>query len=250
MSDKKRSLFYPPIKWLVKTFYPKIRVEGVENLPAEPALIVGNHCKMNGPIACELYMPGKRYTWCAGEMMNLKEVPAYAYRDFWSRKPAYIRWFYRLLSYLIAPLAVLIFNNASTIGVYRDTRVMSTFRSSVSALCDGAKVIIFPECDEKKNHILYRFQEGFVDLARMYQRKTKRECLFVPMYIAPSLRKMYIGKPVRFDETQDIDQERKRICDYLTTEITNIALSLPRHTIIPYPNIPRKLYPKNIPDEV
>ena len=90
----KRRITYPLyrlIRALVWLFSPKMKVEGAENIPPEPVLIVGNHTQMNGPIACELYSPVKRYTWCAGEMMELKEVPAYAYRDFWSQKPKGIR---------------------------------------------------------------------------------------------------------------------------------------------------------------
>ena len=62
---------YRAVKALVRLCYPKMRVEGTEHLPQEPALIVGNHTQMNGPIACELYFPGLRYTWCAGQMMYL-----------------------------------------------------------------------------------------------------------------------------------------------------------------------------------
>ena len=33
-------------------------------------------------------------------------------------------------------------------------------------------------------------------------------------------------------------------------EITAMALSLPEHTVVPYANVPKKQYPKNIPLEV
>ena len=85
--EKKTTIPYKIIKGLVKLFYPRISVEGTENLPNEPLIVVANHTQMNGPIANELYFPGKKYIWCAGEMMQLKEVPTYAYQDFWSRKP-------------------------------------------------------------------------------------------------------------------------------------------------------------------
>lgn len=78
MQDKKTSILYKIIKRFVKVFYPKMQVEGVENLPDEPVIIVGNHCQMNCPIVGELYVPNKPYIWCAGEMMHLKDVPAYA----------------------------------------------------------------------------------------------------------------------------------------------------------------------------
>lgn len=243
MEKKKISPLYRFIKWCVRVCYPKMEVVGAENLPDEPTLIISNHAQMNGPIACELYFPGRRYTWCIGHMMHLKEVPAYAFEDFWSKKPRYIRWFYKLLSYIIAPLSVCIFNNADTIAVYKDTRIISTFRDTVNALSDGASVVIFPEHESEYNHIINDFQTRFVDIAKMYYRKSGRSLPFVPMYLAPSLRKMVIGRPIVINMDNPIEEERERICDYLKEEITRIALELPAHKVVPYSNIPKKNYP-------
>lgn len=248
MQEKKISPLYPPIKALVRCCYPPMELVGT--LPEEPAVIVANHTQMNGPIACELYLPGMHYTWCAGQMMHLKEVPGYAYQDFWSRKPRYLRWFYKLLSYLIAPLSVCIFNSANTIAVYRDSRIVSTFRDTVTRLEEGANIVIFPEHDEDYNHILCQFQDRFIDIARIYYRKTGKKLAFVPMYIAPSLKKMYPGTPVRFDPAVPFKEERRRICDTLMQEITDIACALPQHIVVPYRNIPKKEYPSNLPREV
>ncbi len=247
VEEKKPSALYRLIKWLIWVFYPKMEVVGAENLPREPAVIVGNHSQLHGPIACELYFPGDRYTWCAGEMMQLKEVPAYAFRDFWSSKPKPVRWFYKLLSYLIAPISVCVFNNARTIGVYHDSRVMSTFKQTVKALQSGSSVVIFPECYEPYNHIVYSFQESFVDVAKLYYKRTGEKLAFVPLYLAPKLHKMYIGKPVYFDPEAPIDRERHRICECLMDRITDMATALPLHTVVPYPNMPKKNYPTNIP---
>lgn len=250
MEKKKVSPLFKLVKGMLYLVYPRISIEGIENLPDEPCIIAANHCQMHGPIAGELHFPGKHAIWCAGEMMSAKEVPAYAFIDFWSQKPKRTHWFYKILSHLITPLAVLIFNNANTIGVYRDARIIATFRNTVNALADGANVIIFPEQDVKHNNIVYDFQEGFVDVARLYQRRTKKDVQFVPMYIAPKLKKMYIGKPTPFQADQPYEQEKKRICNYLMDEITDIARALPEHTVIPYRNIPKKLYPKNKVSEV
>ena len=249
MCEKLASVIYRGIKYLVKIVYPRIEVIGTENLPHEAAVIVANHAQMNGPIACELYFPGKRYAWCAGQMMHLKDVPSYAYEDFWSRKPRFSRWFYKILSYIIAPLSVCVFNNANTIGVYRDSRIISTFKNTVNKLQEDANIIIFPEHDIDCNHIIYEFQDRFIDVARLYYKRTGKELNFVPMYIAPKLRKMYLGKPIRFCASNSMESERRRICDYLMTEITEIACSLPEHTVVPYRNIPKKNYPSNIPKE-
>lgn len=246
---QKTSSIYRGIKWLVRVCYPRMEVVGAENLPEGPAVIVGNHAQMNGPIACELYLPGEHDTWCAGEMMNLKEVPAYAYRDFWSQKPWYSRWFYRLLSYVIAPLSVCVFNNANTIGVYHDSRIISTFKNTVKRLQAGSRVVIFPERDAPYNQILCEFQDRFIDVAKMYHKRTGRELEFVPLYLAPRRKAMYLGKPVRFRADAPLEEERQRICQYLMEEITAMACALPEHIVVPYRNIPKKQYGTNLPKE-
>ena len=240
-------LFYTVVRWLIRLFYPKITLVGTENIPNQPCLLVGNHAQMNGPIIGDLYIPEKRSIWCAGAMMHLKEVPSYAYQDFWSEKPKSIRWFYKLLSYVIAPLSVGIFNQPHIIGVYRDSRIMSTFRRTVSALADGANVVVFPEQNQPHNHIVNDFQEGFADIARLYTRRAGTPLPFVPMYVAPNLKKVCFGTPITFCPDNPKEQERRRICDHLMDEITRLAEALPLHTVVPYNNISKTKYPTNIP---
>lgn len=250
MEGKKVSPLYRVVFWLIKLFTPKYELKGTENIPGEPCIIVGNHCQIYGPVAAEIYMTGKHCTWCAGEMMHREEVPAYAYKDFWSKKPASIRWFYKLLSYLITPLALLLFNNANTIAVYHDARLISTFRDSIELLQKGYSIVIFPECYDEYNNIIHEFQDKFIDLARFYYRKTKTPLQFLPLYIAPRLGTMSFGKPIRFQPEEAIENERKRICAELKEEITRLAVTQPEHIVVPYPNIPKRDYPKNIPLEV
>lgn len=78
---------------------------------------------------------------------------------------------------------------------------------------------------------------------------------------APGLAGMYTQIPLwlcvaislvasTMGQIGDLAEERKRICDALMDDITAMALSLPEHTVVPYPNIPKKQYPKNTPLEV
>lgn len=243
--EEKTSLTFKIIKGLVRLFYGKMEVVGLENLPKNNAILVANHCQMNGPIAGELFLPDDCYIWCAGEMMHWKEVPEYAFSDFWSQKPKWTRPFYKVLSYMITPFAVCIFNNARTVAVYRDMRIMSTFKESIKMLKNDVNLLIFPEKDEKHNNILYKFQENFIDIAKLYYKKTGIALTFVPMYIAPKMKKMYIGKGIVFNGENGIEEERKRISEYLSDEITDIARNLPPHTVVPYRNIPKKYYLTN-----
>ncbi len=250
MEDKKTSLIYKILRFFVWLFSPRYEIVGKENIPGKNAVIVGNHCQIYGPIAGELDFPGKHYIWCAGSMMRWSDVHAYAFEDFWSFKPKWQHWFFKLVSYLITPVSVCVFNNAHTIPVDHDTRILTTFRSSIDRLKEGNNIIIFPEHNKKRNNIVYDFQDKFIDLARFYYRKTGEALEFVPMYLAPRIKKMIIGEAIRFDPDAPIDEERERIANYLMDSITALATELPLHTVIPYRNIRKRDYPKNKPLEV
>ena len=249
LDEKKSSRLYRIVRWFIWLFSPKYRIEGAEKLPDEPCVIVGNHSQMYGPIAGELYTPRRHAVWCAGQMMNREEAAAYAYQDFWSGKPKGIRWFYQILSHLIVPLALLLFNNAHTIAVYHDMRLKTTFRESLLHLREGESLVIFPEHYQEHNNIVHEFQERFADLARYYYKETGKALCFVPVYIAPRLKTFFYGDPIRFRPDRPMAEERKRICGALMDEITRIALAQPEHVVIPYPNIPKKQYPRNTPTE-
>ena len=233
------------VRFIVKAVYPKTEFRGTENLPDEAFIAVGNHAQMNSPIVCELYFPRPSRTWTAGEMMDIKEVQAYSYKDFWSYKPKYIRWFYKLLSYVAAPIAVSIFNNAKCIGVYHDGRIIGTFRNTVNALTEGESVVILPENYTPYNNLIWDFSDRFVDVGSMYYKKTGKEISFVPMYVAPAFKSVYFGKPVKYNHNEKKESERKRICRAMKEGITEIAVNLPEHTVVPYPNMSRKDYQTN-----
>ena len=249
MEEKKTPWTYKLVYKLVWLFSPKYKLVGTENLPQEPCVIVGNHSHMYGPVAGEIYIPGDHYVWCAGQMMHREEVADYTFQDFWSGRPKRTHWFYRRLSRAIVPLSVLIFNNAHTIPVYHDTRLITTYRESIELLRQGASMVIFPECYDEHNNIVHGFQDKFIDLARFYYKKTGKELSFVPLYVAPKLKTLFFGKPIRFRADVPIAEERARICGELMDAITDIAVHQPEHTVVPYPNVPAREYPKNIPLE-
>ena len=227
-----------------------MRCLGEENIPAGEAVIfVGNHCQAHGPLTGELRMPVARKTWCASEMMEREQVADYAFRDFWSQNPKWTLPFYRLLSHAIVPLSVIIFNHAETIPVYRDNRILTTFRETVRTLEEGRSVLIFPEHDARCNHVVDDFQDRFIDIAKLYYRRTGQAPAFVPLYIAPTLKTFCFGEPVRFDPTAPLEAERERIKAELTARITALAEALPRHKVVPYRPQPKKYWPYNRPEE-
>lgn len=238
------------IRRVTSWVYPKMELVGTEHIPQEPCIFVGNHSQIHGPVITEVRLPFDHYTWCASQMMDKKEVCQYAYHDFWQDKPRCTQWFYWLLSRLIKHPAVYLMSNARTIPVYRDSRGIATFRRSMEKLQEGYSMVIFPECRIRYNNILCEFQDSFIDLARMYHKRTGEQLCFVPMYLAPKLRKIFFGEPIRYDPGLSKDIQRQQIKMHLMDSITAIACTQPVHTVIPYLNISPKQYPKNLPCEV
>ena len=114
----------------------------------------------------------------------------------------------------------------------------------------GCDVVVFPECPEDYNGIVQRFQEGFADIARLYYKRTGKELQMVPMYIAPKLKKVCFGQPIRYCAANPKEEERSRLRQALMDAVTELAVAQPPHTVVPYNNISKRLYPTNVPREV
>lgn len=234
---------YRAVCAVLRLLFPEPAFTGLENLPDDrPCIIVGNHAQAYGPIYMELYLPCERAIWCVAELMHARQVPGYAFQDFWSKKPRWCRWFYRLLPYPVAPLCACALSQAHTIPVYRDGRILSTLRDSLKRMKEGKHIVIFPEHEVAHNGIVWEFQEGFVNLASMYARQTGRAVDFVPMYVAPKLRRVCLGSPIAFNPDADLSQERRRVCHAMMDAVTDLALALPPHVAVPYPNLPKRSY--------
>lgn len=245
IETKKKPKFFKFCRNIIAFFYGKKTFENIENMPETPSIYIANHSQMHGPLMCELYFPSKKLIWCIGQMMHKKEVPAYAYQDFWSMKPKGTRWFYKILAHIIAPFASYAMFHGDSIGVYRDARILNTFKETISALNEGINIVIFPEGREKYNEIVNDFQDKFIDTARLYYSKYHQCISFVPTYICPKFKKAYFGKPIKYDPNIEISEQRKIICDYLKEEITRLAKELPVHKVVPYDNIPKRKYPRS-----
>ena len=249
-----RPIIEPPfckfLRWIVGVVYPNMELVGLENLPEDAFVLVGNHSQAHGAIVAEERLPFDHYTWCAWQMMDKKEVSRYAYTDFWQDKPKAVRWIFWLASKIIKYPAVYIMTHARTIPVYHDSRCLTTFRRSIEKLQDGYSLVIFPECREEYNNIVHQFQDRFIDIAKMYYKRTGKKLSFVPMYLAPKLKKIFFCKPIMYDPDIPMDIQRGQIKQQLMDAITGIACAQPLHTVIPYCNVSKKQYPKNLPCEV
>ena len=115
MLDKKPPLIFTVGKRIVDWVYPNIRTAG--DLPQGPVVYVANHCQLNGPLCCELHLPGENYLWGAAPMFTMQEAPGYMFQDFWAFKPKWTHPWFKLCAYALTPLSVLVFNYLPMVGV-------------------------------------------------------------------------------------------------------------------------------------
>jgi len=243
VGEKKKPLLFRMAWKIAKSCMKGYTTLNTENVPGVPSVVVSNHCQLYGPLVVQYYIERPTTAWCTYEVTELKEVPEYAYTDFWAHKPKCTRWFYRILSYIVAPISAFIFHNADIVPVYKDMRILKTFKQSIEKLEEGRNLHIFPECPNDYNNIINEFQERFIDLAKFYYTRTKKLLSFVPMYIAPKIKTIIYGKPIEYNPENNPGEERSRICKYLADQITELAKSLPQHVVVPYINMQKKDYP-------
>ena len=244
MKTKKKPLLFRIIQRIVRSLYLKYEVEIQEPIRTEAAVFVSNHAQIHGPLASYLYFPFPKKVWVIGEMCHIKEVPSYAMQDFWRYKPKITKWFWWLFSvFIVAPLGSYLMSRADTVPVYRDARLKLTLQKTIETLDNNVNIVIFPEGKEPYNRYINAFQKHFVDVARHYVRRTKKQISFYPMYICRDFKKIIIGKPIMYQPEQEMESERNRIVHYLQEQISALGDALPNHVIVPYENINKKNRP-------
>jgi hypothetical protein len=245
VKSKKQTLGFRIFRKIIRLFYGNRKFTGLENFPDQASIFIANHAQAHGPITMEYFFPDPKMVWCESKVIDKKEFFDYAMEDFWGHKSKKSLWFYKLFTKIITPIFTWVFKSAFTIPVYRDMRIRNTLKQTIEHLKNGVNVVIFPEKHEPYNNVVNEFQDGFVDVARLYYKSTGKCVQFVPTYNAPKLKTVVVGKPITFNPDNPIEDERKVICNYVKEEITNLAKGLPVHTVIPYENIKKKDYPKS-----
>lgn len=232
-------IFFRILKFFVKLFYKKPTVEyEVELSHDKPIVYVGNHCQIHGPLMSYLHFKEGARIWCTNEVLFWKTAPNYVYNDLLGAQNVSKnkRWIYKILSYILTPICVTVFRGADTIPVYRDARLVTTYNKSAETIKEGKDIVILPECPDALNEFINVFNPGFVDIARFMRIKTKKEIVFVPMYISPDLKRIKVGKPVEYDFSRHINEQREELLEKLQDEVTRLAKTLPPHKPVYFMN--------------
>ena len=211
------------------------KIEGRENIQLDedtPCVFVCNHGEIYGPIVTNLYVPFSFRPWCTYEMLDKRAVAERAMQGAFQNAKGPWRSILNFLMHAIgAPLLVWLMKSVDAIPVYHDNprKLMQTFRETIAAMEAGDNILIFPEnaaTSENQRYVkegVSEFFTGFTMVGQLYNNKTGKCPLFVPLYANKRKRTITFGVPTRYNPDVNANEEKERLCAYLREEMLRVA---------------------------
>lgn len=190
-----------------------------------PAVYIGHHQNMYGPIHTMAWLPGKIRPWSFGKFHNRKAARQhfyqYTFRDRW-HWGALRAGFCAFIASLYVPSLL---RGARGIPVYRQQRrLLETINESVDTLAAGNAVAVFPDVDyDQKSPEFDEMYAGFLNLEKFYYRRYKQHLPFIPIYCSKSTRQICIGDPVYFADNVPFHDEKKRVAEVIRQRINEMG---------------------------
>ncbi len=233
-------IYYKTIRGMIRLCYSHAKTVYEEQPDNEPAVFVSNHSAIRGPIMMTLDFKRKHQTWAVSYALDSKKAANYAFHDVFFGNSRRCKWFWHMLSHVVAKGLPPLLNYSDTIPVYHDKSIIKTFKQSIKALTDGNDLVIFAESPKRFSEYINELQPGFIDIARPYYRKTGNALKFYPVYLEKKNAVISVGKPIAYDPDKSLDEQRDDITNYLRDSIDRLARKLPKHEPVPF--LPERWY--------
>lgn len=215
---------------LAKIIFPRPDFVYEEKPSDEPCVYLSNHAGAIGPVYSTLYFKEPKKIWLINYALNKEKNVKFFYHDFFAAPAKKCKGFWKFLAKFVSLTLTPLLNSAPHIKVYHDTKMLDTFRESITALKEGNDLIIFPECPTKFSPYVNDLYSGFSELGKMYYNETGKILKFYPTYLSQELRTVAVGKPISFDPTIPARLQRKSIAEAVRNGIDAVAKTLPPHT--------------------
>ena len=233
----KKSLKRYGIKALLFVLRPLYyhKILGKENVKLDedtPCVFVCNHGEIYGPVVSTLYVPYSFRPWVAYEMTDVNAIAQRTMNGtFQNAKGVWRKCLNVLMVKIGAPFLAWIMKSVDCIPVYHDNprKLMQTFRATTAAMEAGDNILLFPEnADTSADHRyvhegVSEFFTGFTMIGQLYNNKTGKCLLFVPLYADKHKRTITFGVPTRYNPDAPANEEKERLCAYLRGEMLKIA---------------------------
>jgi 1-acyl-sn-glycerol-3-phosphate acyltransferase len=223
--------FYKLCRTVWRVTHNRQPVLGMENIGELPAIFVGRHQDLYGPVEIMAWVPLDFRVWTLYKFMSVKECYRH-YRDYtYSVRRGYKPLAAKVRAAVAAPFVSAFMNSMGGIPVYRGCRnIADTFKMSVKALRRGESILIMPERDyTDTGSDAGEMYAGFVHVAQLYCKATGKALSFYPVYPSKQYGKIYVEKPIVFDPAKPFRAERDRIVGALKAELSGSAIEKDFH---------------------
>lgn len=233
-SPKAGKRIYGPLFLLCRqvwrTFHKRQPVHGRENIGELPAVFIGRHQNLYGPVEILAWTPMEFRVWTLYKFMTVKDCYHHYADSFYPRK-GFGPVGSKLRAAVAAPFVAAFMRSMNGISVFRGQKnILDTFRQSVDALVRGESLLIMPERDyQDDSSDAGELYTGFVHLAQMYHRATGKALCFYPMYPSRENESIYVEKPIVFDPGKPFRAERDRVVEVLKRELSHRAIEKDFH---------------------
>ncbi|MBR5054461.1 MAG: hypothetical protein IKX07_02555 [Bacteroidales bacterium] len=207
------------------------KVVGLDNIDCSKASVFTcNHGKTSGPVTAVIYLPVRFRPWINGCMLDREEATETMLRTFKDKfnflgqkvKRGIIHWAAGAICHFL--------NSFEPIPVYKGMPKASAamIDQSVDALMHGDSLLIFPEKpgDKYDRQSYKEFNTGFAALGKAFHDRTGQCLDFYPIWSDVKTRTFSIGKPVAFDPSNDVREEKIRISSELKERMISIKNDL------------------------
>ena len=222
--EKKRKLWFKGLKSIMKMRYKRPAFVHLGEPFEYGSLILSNHEGTDAPMAFEIYHPHPIRMWGAYEMNSgLKKMYVYQTKVYYHEKKHWNLHLARLFCLLASPLTNMFYSGFNLISTYKDARLMTTMKESVSALQNGESVVIFPE-DSTNGYLaeLEGFHAGFVTLADICLKKG----IDVPIYVSYLKKKegvYVIDNPIKYSELKKQFPKKEELINHLVNRCNELG---------------------------
>lgn len=197
------------VRSIGRLFTTQYKVYAEKELPT-PAVYIIHHQNLRGPVTSMLWVDTPFHLWTFSPFCN-QETCYRQYVDYtFTKRFGMPEWLAAIIAYPISFLVSAILKSAKVIPVYRhSTRIIETFKQSVSVLLKNENVLICPDVDYRDTGSeIKTMYTGFLNIDKYYMEQTGKHVPFVPLHINRIHKAIYIGDALYFKDSDDFKGER------------------------------------------
>lgn len=222
---KKHNLFIRLIKWAIRKIKKQPLIITHEDLPLK-AIFIANHQGASGPMNLITFFPKILVPWGAYQMtQGYISRWHYLYNTFYRTKLKYTKIRSFTLATLFGLISRILYQGVKLIPSYPDVRLRKTIAQSINHLEYNNSILIFPEDSSSgyKDEI-ESFHEGFIYLAKAYEKKHKHTIPIIPVYYHKEKHTIIMGQSYTIDhkKTRDVISNDLRV---ILNDLTNQIIS-------------------------